>query len=152
MKFIEKEQLVSAAPDEVWRAWTTNEGVRSFFAPDSDIELAAPLNEHRGWGVHHDLSDAGIPHEALDRSQAENLPANGFFYRLALRPRRIHTFASEDIVDDGAYLAPDLRPVPKLGFVGDLAQQLFLDGPDDFCALQIHGYTVSIRAHRVPGL
>lgn len=40
MKVIEKKLEVTATPDKVWQAWTTNDGVRSFFAPDSDIELA----------------------------------------------------------------------------------------------------------------
>lgn len=30
---------VPATPEEVWALWTTDEGVRSFFAPDSHIEL-----------------------------------------------------------------------------------------------------------------
>jgi uncharacterized protein YndB with AHSA1/START domain len=29
---------VSATPEQVWRLWTSDEGVRSFFAPDSRIE------------------------------------------------------------------------------------------------------------------
>jgi uncharacterized protein YndB with AHSA1/START domain len=38
MRVIEKKIMVSATPADVWQAWTTNKGVRSFFAPDSDIE------------------------------------------------------------------------------------------------------------------
>ena len=41
MRAIEKSVSVTATPAEVWEAWTTNEGIRSFFAPDADIELAA---------------------------------------------------------------------------------------------------------------
>ncbi len=33
-----KEALVKAAPGEVYRAWTTVEGVKTFFAPDARIE------------------------------------------------------------------------------------------------------------------
>lgn len=40
MKIIEKSVAIRATPAEVWNAWTTNEGIRSFFAPDADIELA----------------------------------------------------------------------------------------------------------------
>jgi len=35
---IEKQIDVPASPDDVWEAWTTREGVRSFFAPDARIE------------------------------------------------------------------------------------------------------------------
>lgn len=30
---------IPASIDEVWRAWTTEEGVKTFFAPDCHIEL-----------------------------------------------------------------------------------------------------------------
>ena len=36
---LEKEVIVSASPEEVWRAWTTVEGVRRFFAPDARLEM-----------------------------------------------------------------------------------------------------------------
>jgi len=35
---IEKEVIVSATPEQVWNAWTTREGITSFFAPDAKIE------------------------------------------------------------------------------------------------------------------
>ena len=35
---LRKEVVVSAAPDLLWRAWTTAEGARTFFAPDARIE------------------------------------------------------------------------------------------------------------------
>ncbi|HUP49745.1 MAG TPA: SRPBCC domain-containing protein [Thermoanaerobaculia bacterium] len=38
-KRIERELVVSAPPPEVWRAWTTTEGIKSFFAPDAKVEL-----------------------------------------------------------------------------------------------------------------
>lgn len=42
-KFEEKsiiiETEINASVDEVWEAWTTPEGVKSFFAPDCKIEL-----------------------------------------------------------------------------------------------------------------
>lgn len=37
---IRKEVVVSAAPAEVWKAWTTNEGAQTFFAPRADIDPA----------------------------------------------------------------------------------------------------------------
>jgi len=36
---IRKEAVVPAGRSEVWRAWTTAEGARAFFAPDARIEL-----------------------------------------------------------------------------------------------------------------
>ena len=39
MRSIEYISMVEASLDHVWEAWTTDEGVRTFFAPDSSIEL-----------------------------------------------------------------------------------------------------------------
>jgi len=39
MKRLVREAQVAATPDAVFEAWTTNEGVRSFFAPFSNVEL-----------------------------------------------------------------------------------------------------------------
>ena len=33
-----KEVVVNAPPETVWKAWTTPEGVRSFFAPDAVVD------------------------------------------------------------------------------------------------------------------
>jgi uncharacterized protein YndB with AHSA1/START domain len=38
-KTLHKEFVVPAARDLVWNCWTTTEGMKSFFAPDSKIEL-----------------------------------------------------------------------------------------------------------------
>jgi uncharacterized protein YndB with AHSA1/START domain len=35
---IEKEIVVTATPEQVWNAWTTREGITSFFAPDAQID------------------------------------------------------------------------------------------------------------------
>jgi len=35
---IDKEVVVAATPEQVWDAWTTREGIVSFFAPDAQIE------------------------------------------------------------------------------------------------------------------
>ena len=37
-RMIEKSVVVSAPIDDVWKAWTTTEGVKSFFAPDANVE------------------------------------------------------------------------------------------------------------------
>ena len=37
-KAIEKSVIVNASLDEVWQAWTTREGIVSFFAPDAKVE------------------------------------------------------------------------------------------------------------------
>ena len=36
---IDKQVEIAASPDQAWAAWTTREGVTSFFAPDAMIEL-----------------------------------------------------------------------------------------------------------------
>jgi uncharacterized protein YndB with AHSA1/START domain len=36
---IDREVVVNANVDAVWQAWTTSEGIRSFFAPDAHVEL-----------------------------------------------------------------------------------------------------------------
>ena len=35
---IDKETVVNATLDQAWDAWTTREGIVSFFAPDAQIE------------------------------------------------------------------------------------------------------------------
>lgn len=35
---IEKQALVKAPVDAVWNAWTTSEGIKTFFAPDARVE------------------------------------------------------------------------------------------------------------------
>ena len=40
VKAIRKELSVPAAQERVWHAWTTSEGVKSFFAPRAKVELA----------------------------------------------------------------------------------------------------------------
>jgi len=37
-RMIEKQGVVEAPIGEVWKAWTTSEGVKSFFAPDAKVE------------------------------------------------------------------------------------------------------------------
>ena len=36
---IVKEACIAAPPSEVWKAWTTAEGIRTFMAQDARIEL-----------------------------------------------------------------------------------------------------------------
>ena len=36
-RMIEKQAVVGAPIAEVWKAWTTSEGVKSFFAPDAKV-------------------------------------------------------------------------------------------------------------------
>ncbi|MCG8408773.1 MAG: SRPBCC domain-containing protein [Phycisphaerales bacterium] len=38
-RILQKEVTVQASLDEVWHAWTTSEGIASFFSPESNIEL-----------------------------------------------------------------------------------------------------------------
>jgi uncharacterized protein YndB with AHSA1/START domain len=36
---VHKERVIPAPPPEVWKAWTTLEGVKTFFAPEANIDL-----------------------------------------------------------------------------------------------------------------
>jgi uncharacterized protein YndB with AHSA1/START domain len=38
---IDKEIVLAATPEQAWQAWTTREGITSFFAPDARIEPRA---------------------------------------------------------------------------------------------------------------
>ncbi|MBP6338067.1 MAG: SRPBCC domain-containing protein [Vitreoscilla sp.] len=35
---LDKQVVVTATPEQVWAAWTTREGITSFFAPDAEID------------------------------------------------------------------------------------------------------------------
>ena len=50
---IDKEVLVPAGVDAVWQAWTTNEGLRSFFAPEAVVEarVGGPFHIHMDPGA-----------------------------------------------------------------------------------------------------
>jgi len=37
-RYVDKEVRVKAPIDAVWQAWTTSEGIKSFFAPDARVE------------------------------------------------------------------------------------------------------------------
>ena len=37
-RMIEKQAVVNAPIEEVWKAWSTTDGVKSFFAPDARVE------------------------------------------------------------------------------------------------------------------
>ncbi|HEY8048143.1 MAG TPA: SRPBCC domain-containing protein [Ramlibacter sp.] len=36
---IDREVIVPANVDQVWQAWTTSEGIKTFFAPDANVQL-----------------------------------------------------------------------------------------------------------------
>jgi uncharacterized protein YndB with AHSA1/START domain len=38
-KAIDREVIVNAPVQKVWQAWTTTEGIKTFFAPDAHVEL-----------------------------------------------------------------------------------------------------------------
>jgi uncharacterized protein YndB with AHSA1/START domain len=37
-RMIDKQVVVAAPIEEVWKAWTTREGIRTFFAPDANVD------------------------------------------------------------------------------------------------------------------
>ncbi|MDP3086123.1 MAG: SRPBCC domain-containing protein [Rubrivivax sp.] len=51
---IDKSVVVAATLDQAWQAWTTREGIRSFFAPDAQVEP-------RVGGAFHIHMDPGAP-------------------------------------------------------------------------------------------
>lgn len=53
-KVLTKSVLVAATVDEVWRAWTTLEGIKTFFAPDARLDI-------RPHGRYEILFDPGEP-------------------------------------------------------------------------------------------
>ncbi len=38
-RVLEKQAIVKAAVSQVWETWTTEEGIRSFFAPACNVDL-----------------------------------------------------------------------------------------------------------------
>jgi len=52
---IDKEVVVNATLDQAWEAWTTREGIRSFFAPDAVVEPRV------GGAFHIHMDPGGAP-------------------------------------------------------------------------------------------
>lgn len=38
LRYIYEETIIESPLSRVWNAWTTNDGVKSFFAPDCNVE------------------------------------------------------------------------------------------------------------------
>lgn len=73
---IDKQVVVAATLEQAWDAWTTREGIVSFFAPDAQIEP-------RVGGAFHIYIDPGAP--------AGSKGADDIRY-MALQPRRMLSF------------------------------------------------------------
>ena len=73
---IDKEIVVAATLDQAWEAWTTREGIVSFFAPDAKIEAAVG-------GAFQIYMDPGAP--------AGSKGADEMRY-LALQPKKMLSF------------------------------------------------------------
>jgi len=73
---IDKQVDVPATADEVWSAWTTREGIRSFFAPDASIDP-------RVGGAFQIHFDPGAPEGSRGADDMRFL---------ALQPKRMLTF------------------------------------------------------------
>jgi uncharacterized protein YndB with AHSA1/START domain len=39
MRILEKQATVAASPAEAWQAWTTAEGIKSFFSPEAKVDF-----------------------------------------------------------------------------------------------------------------
>ena len=73
---INKEVLVNATPAQLWDAWTTREGIVSFFAPDARVEP-------RVGGAFHIHFDPGAPPGAKGADDMRFM---------ALQPRQMLSF------------------------------------------------------------
>lgn len=73
---IDKSVVVNATLDQVWAAWTTREGIVSFFAPDAQIEP-------RVGGAFHIHMDQGAPPGARGADDMRFM---------ALQPRKMISF------------------------------------------------------------
>jgi uncharacterized protein YndB with AHSA1/START domain len=73
---ISKEAVVDATLDQAWEAWTTREGIRSFFAPDAQIEA-------RVGGAFHVYFDPTAP---AGQKGADDMRF------MALQPKRMISF------------------------------------------------------------
>jgi uncharacterized protein YndB with AHSA1/START domain len=73
---IDKEVIVSASLDQAWDAWTSREGITSFFAPDAQIDP-------RVGGAFHIYFRPGAP---LGQKGADDMRY------LALQPKRMLSF------------------------------------------------------------
>ena len=75
-KAIEKEIVVPATLDEAWAAWTTREGIVSFFAPDAEIEPRV----------------GGAFHIHMDPSAAPGMKGADDMRYMALQPKKMVSF------------------------------------------------------------
>lgn len=73
---IDKEVVVSATLDQAWDAWTTREGIRSFFAPDAVIEPRV----------------GGAFHIHMDPGGAPGMKGADDMRYLALQPKKMLSF------------------------------------------------------------
>lgn len=103
-KAISKEVTVAASRAEVWKAWTTNEGAQTFFAPKTNIELAfggmyevlfrpdAPAGQRGDEGT-HTLSYVQGEMVSFEWSFPPSIPS--------LRNAGVHTFVVIQLADAG---------------------------------------------------
>jgi uncharacterized protein YndB with AHSA1/START domain len=73
---IEREVVVPATLEQTWAAWTTREGIVSFFAPDAEIEPRV----------------GGAFHIFMDPSAAPGMKGADEMRYLALQPRQMISF------------------------------------------------------------
>jgi len=59
MRSIECNSIVETSLSAAWDAWTTNEGVRTFFAPDSNVELSIGGSYELYFDIHAALGSRG---------------------------------------------------------------------------------------------
>ena len=73
---IDKEVVVNATLDQAWEAWTTREGIRSFFAPDAVVEPRV----------------GGAFHIHMDPGGAPGMKGADEMHYMALQPKKMISF------------------------------------------------------------
>lgn len=75
-KAIEKEVVVAATLDQAWAAWTTREGIVSFFAPDAEVDARV----------------GGAFHIHMDPGAAPGMKGADDMRYMAIQPHRMISF------------------------------------------------------------
>lgn len=58
-RILRKETVVPATLEEVWNAWTTTEGVKTFFSPEAKVELAVGGSFENYWDMEAEYGSRG---------------------------------------------------------------------------------------------
>src|SRR6266576_3943160 len=82
-KIIRKETITTASVEDAWKAWTTVEGVTSFFVPKANIEpvvgsryeLFSSLKAPKGFQGTEGCKILALERKSISRSSSSRLPS-----------------------------------------------------------------------------